>query len=101
MADRFMANSQGAGRWLTFAMLLTALAGCNKRISSVQSSQQARESRPAPLVVIYRNDFNAVIGSTFPEWTSPSVRFHKTVTGQQGTLAASVPAIVESPNHRQ
>jgi hypothetical protein len=52
-------------------------------------------------VVVYSNDFNGPIGSTFPEWTSSPITFDKTVTGQTGPLPAPVVATVESPNRSQ
>jgi hypothetical protein len=52
-------------------------------------------------VVVYANDFNGPVGSTFPEWTSSPVTFVKTVTGETGSLPAGRVATVESPNHLQ
>jgi hypothetical protein len=54
-----------------------------------------------PLIVVYRNDFNGPVGTTFPEWTSSPISFHKTVTGEEGTLKAPAVATVESPNRRE
>jgi hypothetical protein len=51
-------------------------------------------------VVVYRNEFNGTIGETFPEWTSSPITFHKTVTGEKGSLPAGVVTTVESPNRR-
>jgi hypothetical protein len=67
----------------------------------------ARVARPLPQadspggdVVVYSNDFNGPVGSTFPEWTSSPIAYTKTVTGQSGSLSAPVVATVESPNHK-
>src|SRR5262249_48903222 len=56
---------------------------------------------PPELAVVYRNDFTGPVGSSFPEWTSAPITFHKTVTGQTGTLPAGAVVTVESPNRRQ
>jgi hypothetical protein len=69
------------------------LASCNKKEVDAPVSPE--------LVVIYQNDFNGPVGSTFPEWTSPPITFTKTVTGQTGSMPAGPIATVESPNGRQ
>jgi hypothetical protein len=57
---------------------------------------------PSPdFVVVYTNDFNGPVGSTFPEWTSSPITFVKTKSGEKGSLAAETVATVESPNRRQ
>jgi hypothetical protein len=56
---------------------------------------------PSPLVIVYQNDFNGQVGTTFPEWTSSPITFHKTVTGEKGSLPAGAVATVESPNRSQ
>jgi hypothetical protein len=56
---------------------------------------------PADDVVVYANDFNGPVGSTFPEWTSSPITYVKTASGQTGSLPAPAVATVESPNHKQ
>jgi hypothetical protein len=62
---------------------------------------EAVRPTPLPLVVVYQNDFNGPVGATFPEWTSSPITFHKTVTGENGSLPAGPVATVESPNRHQ
>jgi hypothetical protein len=62
---------------------------------------QGTKSAPAELRVVYANDFDGPVGSTFPEWTSSPITFVKTVTGEKGSLPAGLVATVESPNRRQ
>ena len=38
--------------------------------------------------VVYANDFDGPVGSTFPEWTSSPITFLKTVSGEEGSLPA-------------
>jgi hypothetical protein len=52
-------------------------------------------------VVVYSNDFNGPIGSTFAELTSSPITYVKTVSGQTGSLPAPVVATVESPKRSQ
>jgi hypothetical protein len=61
----------------------------------------AADTDPTSLVVIYQNGFNGPIGQTFPEWTSSPVNYHKTVTGERGSVPAGAVAVVDSPNHRE
>ena len=74
--------------------------GCKRQETQATRAEEAPPSTPA-LVVIYSNDFNKPVGTTFPEWTSSPITFHKTVTGEMGTLPAEAVATVESPNHRE
>jgi hypothetical protein len=75
------------------ATLVLALTGCGRR--------PVETPTPGPPVVVYANDFNGPVGSTFPEWTSSPVTFAKTVTGATGSMPAGSVAMVESPNRRQ
>jgi hypothetical protein len=52
-------------------------------------------------MVVYANDFNGPVGSTFPEWTSSPITYVKTVTGKIGSLPAPFVATVESANRKQ
>jgi hypothetical protein len=56
---------------------------------------------PAGLSVIYRNDFELPVGSRLPEWSSTSITFHKTITGESGSAPAGDVAVVESPDGRR
>jgi hypothetical protein len=56
---------------------------------------------PGGDVVVYANDFNGPVGSTFPEWTSSPITYVKTVTKESGALPAPAVATVESPNRQQ
>jgi hypothetical protein len=82
------------------SVFLLSLPACSKPEHATPA--QAEDSvPPAERVVVYRNDFDGPVGSTFPEWTSSPIAFHKTVTGAKGTLPAGAVATVESPNRRQ
>jgi hypothetical protein len=82
---------------------LFLIPACKRDEAAPRQEAPTRPSPPAPpaLVVVYRNDFNGPPGTKFPEWTSSPITFHKTVSGQKGTLPAEAVATVESPNHRE
>lgn len=99
MTEILKRNSAQA--WLAFCTLLLVLPACHKREVPTQGRQEEPSLPPTPLVVVYRNDFNGPVGSSFPEWTSPPVTFHKTVSGEKGSLPTGAVATVESPNRRE
>jgi hypothetical protein len=82
------------------ASLLVIPACKRAKVTAPRAEENARPM-PAPLRVVYRNDFNGPVGSTFPEWTSSPITFHKTVTGEKGSVPQGAVAIVESPNRRE
>jgi hypothetical protein len=85
---------------LACSAFLLSLTACPKS----EHATPARAEDPAPsaeMAVVYRNDFDGPVGSTFPEWTSSPIGFHKTVTGAKGPLPAGAVVTVESPNRRQ
>ena len=86
--------------WLALSTLLLALPACNKREVPTQGKQEEPGSTPVPLVVIYRNHFNGSVGGTFPEWTAPPITFHKTVSGEKGSIPAGAVATVRSEERR-
>jgi hypothetical protein len=87
--------------WLAYAAHLLVVPACKRaEVAAPKAEENARPTSSA-LVVVYRNDFNGPVGSTFPEWTSAPITFHKTVTGEKGSLPAGVVATVESPNRRE
>ena len=93
-------------RWFRFSLrILLALVlmfpSCRRAEVAAPNGKQSPRPVPAPLVVVYSNDFNGPIGGTFPEWTSSPIAFHKTVSAEKGTLAAETVATVESPNRRE
>jgi len=90
-----------AAVWLSFSALLFVLPSCNRPDAPVPSTQEKSNSTPSPLVVVYRNDFNGPVGGTFPEWTSLPITFHKTVTGEKGSLPHGAVVTVETPNRRE
>jgi hypothetical protein len=87
--------------WLACSTFGLALPACKRAEVAVPNGDANPLPTPPALVVIYRNDFNGPIGSSFPEWTSSPIAFHKTVTGEKGALPAGAVATVESPNRRE
>src|SRR6478672_8822811 len=81
--------------------LVLMFPACQRVEVVAPSGKENPRPMPAPLIVVYRNEFNGPIGGTFPEWTSSPITFHKIVTGEEGSLAAGSVATVESPNHRE
>jgi hypothetical protein len=77
------------------------LAWCAPLLLIPACSKEEITPPPPELVVIYRNDFEGPVGSTFPEWTSSPITFLKTVTGEKGSLPPEIVATVDSPNRRQ
>jgi hypothetical protein len=78
---------------LLLVCALPPLAGCRPR------APLAHE--PVPAAIVYSNDFNGSLGSTFAEWTSMPLAFHKSVSGIDGSIRAPMVQTVESPNHRE
>jgi hypothetical protein len=80
---------------------LLLVPACQRAEGPAVSTGGETPPAPAPLVVVYQNDFNGPVGSTFPEWTSSPVTYHKTITGEKGALPPGAVATVESPNRRE
>jgi hypothetical protein len=88
-----------AGRVAVTVCLTCGLLGLAAWLCFANQSPVPRRS--VADVVVYSNDFNGPVGSTFPEWTSSPITYFKTVTGVRGSLPEPVVATVESPNHKQ
>ena len=81
--------------------IIIALPACNRREAAAPTPQASPPPVPSALVVVYRNDFNGPVGSTFPEWSTSPITFAKTITGEKDSLPAGAVVTVESPNHRE
>ena len=77
---------------------LLVLPACKRAEDPAPGADENGRPTAVPLVVVYRNDFNGPVGETFPEWSSSPITYHKTVTGERGSLPAGVVGTVETPN---